>query len=60
MGHSSVKVTERYSRLKRKRLRQDFPDLFPELKLDEKTPKMALRDTESRDTNAFSSYVSRV
>ena len=59
MGHSSVKVTERYSRLNRKRLHQDFPDLFPELKLDEKTPEMALRDTKSRDTNAFSSYVFR-
>ena len=35
MGHSSVIVTERYTRLNRKRIIEDFPSLTEKIKLSE-------------------------
>ena len=35
MGHSSVIVTERYTRLNRKRIIEDFPSLAEKIKLGE-------------------------
>jgi len=38
MGHSSVIVTERYTRLNRKRIVEDFPSLAEKIKLSENMP----------------------
>lgn len=50
MGHSSVTVTERYTKLNRKRLLDDFPSLKMEIELSQNVLKYGIRDTEIRDT----------
>ena len=50
MGHSSVTVTERYTRLNRKRLLDDFPSLKEEVELSQNVLKYSIRDTHIRDT----------
>lgn len=51
MGHRSVTTTERYAKLDRKRLSNDFPSLFKNAENGIKTPIM---DTLSMDTNTHS------
>ena len=50
MGHSSVTVTERYTKLNRKRLLDDFPSLKMEIELSQNVLKYGIRDTGIRDT----------
>ena len=50
MGHSSVTVTERYTKLNRKRLLDDFPSLKEEVELSQNVLKYGIRDTLIRDT----------
>ena len=50
MGHSSVTVTERYTKLNRKRLLDDFPSLKEEIELSQNVLKYGIRDTLIRDT----------
>ena len=52
MGHSSVTVTERYTKLDRKRVEHDFPSI-------NKTPKIAIMDTLSMNTVLNIAGVSR-
>jgi len=52
MGHSSVTITERYTKLDRKRVEHDFPSI-------NKTPKIAIMDTLSMDTVLNIAGVSR-
>ena len=50
MGHSSVTVTERYAKLKRKRLLQDFKDLKSPVKKIDEMLNMTEWDTVEWDT----------
>ena len=55
MGHSTVNVTERYTKLDRKRVLEDFPSLKNQLK----TPIVAIKDTKTKDTNQVGKSVYR-
>lgn len=50
MGHSTVTVTERYTKLNRKRVLEDFPSLAEKVKLSENMLKNAIKDTNFKDT----------
>ena len=50
MGHSSVTVTERYTKLNRRRILDDFPSLKEEVELSQNVLKYSIRDTLIRDT----------
>ena len=52
MGHSSVIVTERYTRLNRKRIIEDFPTLAEKIKFSENVlMSPILRKTARKSTN---------
>jgi hypothetical protein len=49
LGHTSVRVTEKYRRFSLRKLEQDFPSLANGYN-DQNTIKTVIRDTLSRDT----------
>ena len=59
MGHSSVTVTERYTRLKRKRLREDFPSLADKSYISDNMLKNGKEDTVLEDTEYYEGAVIR-
>ena len=50
LGHTSVKVTEKYTKFRLRKLEQDFPNLTIGL-IDENRAEKVIRDTYIRDTN---------
>lgn len=50
LGHTSVKVTEKYTKFRLRKLEQDFPNLTIGF-TDENRAEKAIRDTYIRDTN---------
>ena len=59
MGHSSVTVTERYTRLKRKRLREDFPSLADKCYISDNMLKNGKEDTVLEDTEYYDEAIIR-
>ena len=59
MGHSSVTVTERYTRLNRKRVMEDFPSLADKCYISENMLKNGKEDTVLEDTEYYEGAVIR-
>ena len=55
MGHSSVTVTERYTRLNRKRVMEDFPSLIDKLN----STINGIKDTIIKDTSQYLTPINR-